>query len=109
GHFPLPYPDHLVTIGRGKPSGPIAGFVATYGLGGRISGGLGHKENSRWHKRGGLPWGPVCVWRHSQPPPSGWPGGGGGTSMRRCQARSRISAGDRPAYASKKPRQIAGP
>ncbi len=54
----FPYPDHLVTIGRGKPSGPIAGSAATYGLGGRISGGLGHEENSRWHKRGGLPWVP---------------------------------------------------
>jgi hypothetical protein len=44
---PSPYPDHLVTIGQGKLSGPMAGFAATCNLGGRISRGLGHEENSR--------------------------------------------------------------
>ena len=52
----FPHPDHLVTIGRGKPSAPIAGFAATYGLGGRISRGLGGMRRIRGGiSAGGLP------------------------------------------------------
>ena len=46
---------------------------------------------------------------HRPSPSAGPPGRGGPTSIRRPKARSSRSAEDRPAKASKKPRQIAGP
>lgn len=65
---------------------------------------------------GGLGWdrcaaGQPCLAAWPGPPGSAEAGpgeavSGGGTSTRRRQARSKISAGDRSAWASKKPRQI---